>query len=200
MKPDNDVDHPIHDLLRTRWSPRAFDPDRLVDIDTLRSLLEAARWTPSAFNEQPWRFLVAMKQHPDEFQRVLGCLNEKNQLWARHAPVLLVAFAVNVYTHNGKPNRYALYDTGAAVAHLTLEATARGLHLHQMAGFDLDRTREAFNVPPTADPAAAVALGYVGDPATLPDPLRQREFAPGTRRPIEDFAFSGTWGRTMDEE
>ena len=187
--------HPIHDLHRRRWSPRAFDPHRAVEPEKLRSVMEAARWAPSSFNEQPWRFIVATREDPEQFNTILSCLMEGNQAWARHAPVLMIACAATHLARNGKPNRHALYDLGAAVAHLTLEATALGLYLHQMAGFYPDKAREAFAIPESVEPVSAIAMGYPGDPSALPEDLRRRELTPSTRKPITDFVFERQWGQ-----
>ena len=154
-----DPHHPIHDLIRRRWSPRAFDPDRLVEPAKLRSIFEAARWAPSSNNEQPWRFIVATKDEPEEFGKVLACLVEKNQSWARHAPVLMIGATSLAFERNRQRNRHAFYDLGAAVAFLTMEATAQGLSLHQMAGFSPDKARETFSIPESAEAVVALALG-----------------------------------------
>src|SRR5829696_1208912 len=130
----HDTAHPVHDLVRRRWSPRAFS-SRAVERETLLSVLEAARWAPSSFNAQPWSFLVATQEDPAGFERMLNCLVPQNQAWAKAAPVLMIAVAKTHFEHNGKPNRHALYDTGQAVAFLTLQATALDLYVHQMAGF-----------------------------------------------------------------
>ena len=190
-----DPAYSIHALHRRRWSPRAFNPRRLVEPEKLRSVLEAARWAPSSNNEQPWSFIVATRDRPEEFDRLLACLVEKNQSWAKNAPVLMLACASLVFSRNAKPNRHALYDLGGAVAHLTLEATALSLHLHQMAGFYPDKAREAFAIPDTAEAVVAIAMGYLGDPDSLPDDLRQRELTPTTRKPMTEFVFAGRWGR-----
>jgi nitroreductase len=194
-RPPHETAHPVHDLIRRRWSPRAFS-DRPVEPEKLLSVLEAARWAPSSFNEQPWRFLVATRQQPDEFARMLACLTEKNQAWARGAAVLMIACAQPHFSHNDKPNRHALYDTGAAVAFLTMQATELSLHLHQMAGFSPERARETYQIPATVEPVAAIAMGYLGDPSSLPEDLRQRELKPGTRRPLAELVFAGSWGKT----
>jgi nitroreductase len=190
-----DPAHPIHELHRRRWSPRAFDPHRLVEPEKLRSVMEAARWAPSSFNEQPWRFVVATREEPEAFARMLSCLVEQNQAWARHAPVLMIACASPVLSRNGKPNRHALYDLGQAVAFLTLEATALGLHLHQMAGFFPEKAREAFEIPQPFEAVSMIVMGYLGDPNSLPEDLRRRELTPTTRKPITDFVFAGRWGQ-----
>jgi nitroreductase len=192
-----DVAHPIHDLLRRRWSPRAF-ADRPVEREKLLSVLEAARWAPSSNNEQPWHYLVARREEPEEFARLLACLVERNQSWAKAAPVLMLSVATTTFARNGHPNRHALHDAGQAVACLTVEATALELYVHQMAGFSTDKARETYALPPTAEPVAAIALGYLGDPDSLPEDLRQRELVASPRKPIGEFVFSGSWGRTAE--
>ena len=195
MRPPRQVAYPIHDLLRRRWSPRAF-AKRAVEPEKLRSVLEAARWAPSSFNAQPWSFLVATRDgDAADYERMLGCLVEFNQNWAKSAPVLIVAVATNAFEHNNKPNRHAFYDTGAAVAMLSVEATSLGLHVHQMAGFSPEQVRSVYGVPESAEPVSAIALGYVGDPDTLPEDLRKKELAPGERKPVASFVYSGGWGR-----
>jgi len=193
-----DPHHPIHDIIRRRWSPRAFDPNRAVEPAKLRSCFEAARWAPSSNNEQPWAFIVATKDRPDEFARSLSCLVERNQSWARHAPVLIIGVASLAFARNSKRNTHALYDLGAAVAFLTIEATAQGLALHQMAGFLPDKARETFSIPESFEPVVEIALGYRGHPDTLPEDLRQREMTPTTRKPITDFVFEGHWSQTAE--
>ena len=197
MRPPNDVAHPVHELIRRRWSPRAF-AGRAVEPEKLRRLFEAARWAPSSFNAQPWGYLVATKDDPAEFERMLACLVEGNQAWARSAPVLMVAVATHAFEHNGKPNRHALHDLGAATAFLTLEATSLDLFVHPMAGILPAQVREAYALPDGVEPVTALALGYLGDPDTLPENLRARELQPGKRKPIGDFVFRGAWGRRAE--
>ncbi len=186
---------PVHVLLRQRWSPRAF-ADRPVEREKLLSLLEAARWAPSSYNEQPWSFLVATKENPVEFERLLSCLVEFNQSWAKAAPVLMLSVAQLNFKRNDKPNRHAFHDVGLAAENLALQATALGLFAHQLAGFDLGKAREVFSIPVTHEPVAAIALGYPGDLATLSDELRQRELAPRERKSLGEFVFQGKWGNT----
>ncbi len=195
MEKPADAQYPIHDLIKRRWSPRAFS-DRPVEPDTLRSLLEAARWAPSSNNEQPWNFIVATKDNQTEFSQLLSCLVEGNSLWAQHAPVLMVSVARMSFEDDGKPNRHAFHDVGQAVANLIVQATALGLAVHQMAGFHPDKVRELYGVPKEFEPVAAIALGYPGDPQSLPDKLRTRELAPRERKHIAKFVFTGRWGRT----
>lgn len=186
---------PIHELIRERWSPRAFSAE-MVEPEKLLSLFEAARWAASCFNEQPWSFIVATKDKGEEFARVLGCLVEANARWAQHAPVLMLSVASLNFAHNGKPNRHAFHDVGQAVASLTVQATALGLVVHQMAGFSPAKARTEFAIPDDYEAVAAIALGYQGDPASLPDDLRQKELAPRTRRTADSFVFRSKWGQT----
>jgi nitroreductase len=187
--------YPIHELLRERWSPRAF-ADRMVEPEKLRSLLEAARWAPSSFNEQPWSFIVATKEHAGEYERLLSCLVEGNVRWAQHAPVLMLSVARLAFERNQKPNRHAFHDVGLSVENLVIQATALGLAVHQMAGFHVDKARELFSIPDGHEPVAALVLGFPGDPAGLPEDLREREVAPRIRKPLESFVFSGQWGQS----
>jgi len=187
------ADHPIHDLVVHRWSPRAF-ADRSVDESTLRQLFEAARWAASCYGDEPWYYIVATREKPQEFQKLLGCLVDANKAWAKAAPVLALSVARTTLRSNGSPNALAWHDVGAASALLSIEATDLGLSVHQMGGFDSRCARETFGIPAGYDPVAAIAIGYAGDPASLPEKLRQRETAPRTRKPLSDFVFSGTWG------
>jgi nitroreductase len=187
------TDNPIHDILAQRWSPRAFSGKPVTDED-LRSLLEAARWAASSYNEQPWRFIVATKGQPDEFTRMLDCLVPANQVWAKDAQVLMLGVVEDNFTHNGAPNRLASHDLGAASASLTFEATARGLSVHQMGGILPDKARELYAIPDDHHAVTGIAIGYEGDPQALPENLRAMELAARTRRPLRELAFSGTWG------
>lgn len=192
MEKPADTHYLIHDLLRRRWSPRAFS-SRPVEPEKLRSLWEAARWAPSSFNEQPWSFLVATQEHPTDYERFLSCLTESNRKWARRAPVLMLSVAKLAFEEDGKLNRHAFHDVGLAVENLVIQATALDLFVHQMAGFDVERARQEFKIPEGYEPVAAMALGYPGDPSALPDYLRERELRPRSRKPITEFVFSGVW-------
>jgi nitroreductase len=189
------TDSPVHELLKNRWSPRAFS-ERPVEPQVLRSLFEAARWAPSSNNEQPWAYLVATKDDAENFAKMLGVLVEFNANWAKHAPVLALSVAHLKTNRDGKPNRVALHDVGSATAQLTFEANARGLLVHQMAGFDAEKARQTFAIPPDWEPVAAIAIGYPGNPESLPDKLRERELAPRTRKPVDEFVMTGSWGHT----
>jgi nitroreductase len=189
------VDHPIEEILKRRWSPRAFS-DRMVEREKLQSLFEAARWAASSFNEQPWSFIVTTKEKPEQHAALVGCLTEKNQQWAQRAPVLMVSVAKLNFEKNGKPNRHAFHDVGMAVANMIVQATAVGLYVHQMAGFSVERVREIYGVPEGFEPVAAIAVGYPDDPDVLPVTFREQEVGPRQRKPIDRFVFEAKWGET----
>ena len=189
--------HDILDAIQHRWSPRAFS-DRLVEEDKLKSLLEAARWSASSYNEQPWRFVVATKANPEAYERLLGCLNENNQAWARTAPALMLSFAKKTFSQGDKANRHAWHDVGLAMGNLLVQATALGLYAHQMAGILPDQIRESYHVPDDFEPVAGTALGYLGDPSVLSEGLQEKERAPRSRRPLSETVFDGVWGEAAD--
>jgi nitroreductase len=191
MEKPADTQYPIHNLLRQRWSPRAFD-DRSIEPEKLRSLFEAARWAPSSNNEQPWRFLVTIKENTTEYDRLFACLVEGNQKWAHRAPALLLSVA-KLQFEDGSPNRHALHDTGMAVENLVLQATALGLVAHQMAGFRIDQARTDCKIPADYEPVAMIAVGYPGDPAQLSERLRAREAQPRVRKALAELVYSATW-------
>ncbi|BAS58004.1 MULTISPECIES: nitroreductase family protein [Leptolyngbya] len=192
-----ETQYPIEAVIQNRWSPLAFS-DRLVEPEKLRSVLEAARWAASSYNEQPWNFIVATKDNPAEFDRLLSCLAEGNQEWAQSAPVLMISVAKLNFEKNGTQNRHAFHDVGAAEANLAIQATALGLHVHQMAGFDVEKARELYGIPQGYEPVDAVALGYLGDPYSLSDKLQQRLSAPRSRKPLESFVFTGRWQQSSN--
>ncbi len=194
MEKPAETKYPVHELLRRRWSPVAFS-DRRVDPETIGSLLEAARWAPSSFNEQPWSFIVATKDEPAEFERLLGCLVEGNITWAKQAPVLMLSVAKLNFARNQKPNRHAFHDVGLAAANLVVQATSLGLAVHQMAGILPDKAREVYGIPEDYEVVAGIALGYPGDAAKLDEKLRRREQAPRSRKPLEEFVFTDRWGK-----
>jgi nitroreductase len=183
----------VHDLITERWSPLAYS-DRSIEPKKLRSLLEAARWAASSYNQQPWHFIVATKEEPAEFERLLGCLVPGNAQWAGNAPTLMLSVAKLTYDAGGAPNRHAFHDVGQATANLAIQATALGLAVHQMGGFDAARAREEFSIPDGYEPVAAIAVGYPGDAESLPESLRARARAPRTRRELGEFVFHGKWG------
>ena len=186
-------DHPIHELVARRWSPYAFTAQS-VSEDDLRSLFEAARWAASSYNEQPWSYIVATKANPAEFERLVSCLVEGNQPWAKAAPALAIGCTKLRFAHNNNTNAAAIHDLGLASATLTLEATARGLFVHQMIGILPDRARELYRIPEGVQPLTGLAIGYAGDPNILPDAYKQRDLALRQRKPLAEFVFGGQWG------
>lgn len=186
---------PIHQILNERWSPRAFD-SRPVEPEKLRSLFEAARWAASSFNAQPWYFIVAAKDDPENYRKVIDSFVEFNQGWARNAPVVGLSVARLNFEHNGQVNRHAFHDVGQAAANLAVQAAAHGLQIHQMAGILPEKARELFSIPAGYEAVAGFALGYPGDPESLPPQLKERELAQRTRKPLASFVFSGKWGDT----
>ncbi len=175
-----------------RWSPRSF-ADREVNPAMLAKVFEAARWAASSFNEQPWRFFVGVRGS-STWQKIFESLQEFNQSWTKSAPVLMVNAAHLKFTHNGAPNRVALYDLGAATSYMTLQASALGLATHQMAGFDTEKARRSLGIPQDYVMGAAIALGYQGEPSALPnEKLIQQEVSPRSRRPLEEFVLA-EWG------
>jgi nitroreductase len=191
------TEHTIIDVLAERWSPRAF-ADRPVEPEKLRRLFEAARWAASSYNEQPWRYVVATKEHPEAYERLLNCLNEFNQQWAKTAPALMLGFYKTTFSRNGKSNRCAPHDLGAASAQLTAQATALDLYVHQMAGIELDVIRDTYDVPDDFEPMAALAIGYLGDPDALPEKLAKQERGERSRRPLDETVFGDEWGEAAN--
>jgi nitroreductase len=187
-------DHPINDLIASRWSPYGF-ADRSVSQDDLRALFEAARWAPSSYNEQPWRYIVATKETPPDFGKLLSCLVEGNQAWAKAAPVLALGCTSLRFVLNGQPNAAAIHDLGLASGNLCLEAVARGLFVHQMIGILPDKAREIYKIPEGFQALTGLAIGYASDPNTLPEKLRNRDVAPRTRKRLAEFVFGGEWGK-----
>ena len=179
-----ETDAPVLDILADRWSPRAFAADETIDEARLASALEAARWAPSANNTQPWRFIVA-RRGTQAHARVHDALLGFNQAWAGDAAVLIVAVAETADA-DGNPRGFAAYDLGQAVAHLSVQAHHDGLHVHQMGGFDHGAVRTAFDLAARFEPLTVIALGPIGDPATLPEVLQEREAAPRARRPLAE--------------
>ena len=187
------TDYPIDKFLAERWSPYAFQERPVLESD-LCSLFEAARWSASSYNEQPWSYFVATKDNPDRFQQLLSCLVEGNQFWAKDAPVLALGVTHLKFTHNNQDNRAAVHDLGLATGNLVLEATARGLYVHQMIGILPDKARDLFDIPPDFEVWTGMAIGYRGDPQTLLEALKERDLKPRQRKSLAQFVFSGKWG------
>ena len=189
---------PIADLIAKRWSPRAFDASKPVSQAQIIALLEAARWAPSCFGDQPWRFLVWNKNVDAEaWQHAFDCLAPSNQTWVKAAPILMLTCADTLFGHNQQPNRWGQHDTGAAAENLCLQASSMGLAVHQMGGFNADLTREKFNIPTQYTPMAMLAVGYEGDANNLPDELKTRELAVRKRKPLGELFFNDTWGKSV---
>jgi nitroreductase len=186
----------VHPLIRDRWSPRAFNASKPVSTEDLISVLEAARWAASSNNVQPWRFIVATSAQPEEHAKAVQGFNARNQRWAQNAPVLIFALARKV-TDDGAPNSAAHYDTGAAVAQLTMQATALGLSVHQAGGIEKDKIRATYNVPEDTDILVGFGLGYQADASVLPEDLAQREIAPRARKSLRDIVYTGAYGEGM---
>lgn len=190
---------PIHDLIASRWSGRAFDPEKLLSREQIISLIEAARWAPSCYGDQPWRFIVFDKAtNKAAWERAIDCLAEGNQAWAKDAPLLLLACADSLMSKNGNPNRWGQYDTGAASNNLSLQATALGLMVHQMGGFNADKAREFFAVPDQYTPMAMMTVGYQLPEDKIPNDIKEREYSDRVRHPIEKIFFDGTWEKPIE--
>lgn len=184
----------IHDLIASRWSGRAYDPDKFVSQEDIISLIEAARWAPSCYGDQPWRFIVFDKATNEAaWQQAVDCLVEGNRSWAKDAPLLLLSVADSVLSKNGNPNRFGQYDTGAATENLCLQATALGLMVHQMGGFDADKSRDLFSIPEQFTPMAMMSVGYQLAEDKIPEDVKEREYGERERNPLGDNFFNGTW-------
>ncbi|MDR2219868.1 MAG: nitroreductase family protein [Methylobacillus sp.] len=189
---------PIHELLAGRWSGRAYDANRAVTREQVISLLEAARWAPSCYGDQPWRFVVCQRnENADAWQRAFECLVPGNQAWVQDAAVLLLVTADTLFNHNNAANRWAQYDTGAAAENLCLQAEALGLMAHQMGGFDADKARVTFAVPERYAIMTMIAVGHPADPATFSAEVRERENTPRQRRALGELFFAGAWGKPV---
>ncbi len=190
----------VHDMIAGRWSPRAFDADKPIEQEKILSVLEAARWAPSCFGDEPWRFVVSNRfEDESAWGNMLALLVPGNQAWAKHAPVLMLACADSVFRANGKANRWAAYDVGQASISLCLQATSLGLISHQMGGFDGEKARETLKIPEQFTPMAAIALGYQGDADMLDEDLQSVELAARKRQPMSENFFSGIWGNGISK-
>ena len=188
----NPTAHPVQAFIANRWSPYAYDAEREVSEADLRSLFEAARWSMSSFNEQPWRYIVGVRGRTQAtWDRVHDCLTEGNRGWTARVPVLALGLIERVYSRNGKPNTAAAHDLGAASAALTYEATARGITVHQMGGILPDRIRELFDLHETVEPRTALAIGYPADPANSDPAMVERDARKHERRPLESLILHG---------
>jgi nitroreductase len=185
---------PIHPLLAQRWSPRGFDAEHQLDDQTVLALLEAARWAPSAANSQPWRFLVARRGEP-AFAQLLAVLSPGNQPWAERASALVLV-AAEVVDEQGKARPWAHYDTGQAVAALSMQAEAIGLSAHQMGGFDAVAAARQFGLDAALTPVVVIALGLRDEANPLPEPYAARETAVRARSPLSSLLLAPASGQT----
>lgn len=182
----------IHPLFKQRWSPYAYDPQRTVGKHDLQSIFEAARWAMSAFNAQPWRYIVGVQQRGREtWDKIHRTLMEGNQGWTKNAPVLAIGLVQKNFEYNGKPNPTALHDLGAASASLALEATSRGLAVHQMSGFYAEKVRDQFHLDDTVQPFTALAIGYALDSTQPGDEFSLRDQRPRQRKPLSELILHG---------
>lgn len=199
LSKDAQTDYPIHELFGRRWSPRSFSA-REIETELVGSLMEAARWAPSSRNQQPWRFVLAERRDEKDHARLVEVLMEGNQTWARNAPLLIIGVAKKTWDHNGEPNSYAWYDLGQSVAQMVAQATALGLHVHQMGGFFKDKAQEALEIPEDHQPVVAIAVGYLDSPEKLPETLAKRELAERVRKPLSELVFRGKWDVSWHKE
>ena len=192
---------PIHELLARRWSPRAFDAKRAVTREQLATILEAGRWAPSCNGDEPWRYLIWDRaRDPEGWQKAFDCLTESNRKWVKNVPLLMLSCAGSLFGHTGKPNRWTQHDTGAASVSMALQAVALGLIIHQMGGYDAEKARAAFGIPPEYTPMAMIAVGYQAEPEILDEETKAKELRPRARKPLAERFFEGGWGKPVTLE
>jgi len=184
----------LNPLLRKRWSPRAFD-GRPVESEKLLSMLEAARWSPSASNLQPWTFFVGTKGD-ETYNKIFESLVEFNQMWAKNAPVLILNCGKITSNDEGIINGTWQYDLGQSVAHMSIQAMDEGLFVHQMGGFDALKAAELFQLPENVQAVSVTAAGYLGDPSILHPRMQKSELAARIRKELDTFVFSERFGQT----
>ncbi len=194
MKKNAVTNYVVHPLIEARWSPMAFEEQQISE-QQIRSIFEAARWSHSTRNEQPWRFIVANRlSHPKVFKSILSALDETNQAWAVRSSVLAISFAKKNFDEDDSENRHAWYDVGLATAQLTMQASQYGISIHQMTDFDTEKVCSDFKVPENYEPVVSMAFGFVGNPKTLTAELEKKERAPRVRIPQPKFVFGKRWG------
>lgn len=184
----------IAKIIANRWSGRAYDPQIPVTAEQITALCEAARWAPSCFGDQPWRYIIWNKfENQDSWHRAWECLSPGNQDWAQNAPLLILTASVPNFSQNDKPNRWNGYDSGAASLSLCLQATSMGLMSHQMGGFDPDKLRNSFNIPADINLWSMIAIGHPALPDTLTEEQLERELKQRERRPLSQLFFNNSW-------
>jgi nitroreductase len=189
IKTSSTIEAPLLDVIINRRSKRAY-LNQTVEPEKVRSLFEAARWAPSSVNEQPWTYIYATQDQPELWAKIFDALNENNKVWVKEAPLLIVSLARKNFTRNGKLNSSAKYDLGGANALLSLQAVELGLNVHQMGGFNTELLRLNLNIPEQFEIGVVMAIGYPGDPESLPEPLKLRELAPRVRLLQEEFVLN----------
>jgi nitroreductase len=191
----NPVERKVIDPIAKRRSPRAYS-SKPVEREKLLTVLEAASWSASSYNEQPWRFIVASKDKPEEFEKMLSVANDWNQKWAGLAPVLVLTLAKKTFSSNGSHNKHAWHDVGQTVATLSLEATQHDLYIHQMAGIHADKAAELYQVPDDYEVVSLFTLGYLGDIKELPEEFRPMEQGERKRKPLTELVFENEFGQS----
>ena len=190
--------YPINQLLASRWSGRVYDPEKHLSREQLITLAEAARWSPSCFGDEPWRYLFCDRiVNQYVWQKAFECLSEGNQEWAVNAPLLIIISSDSIFERNEKPNRWGSYDTGASAMSLCIQATDMGLMAHQMGGFDSEKVRQSFKMPERFTPMAMMTIGYQVEKQNIPDEMKERELAERKRKPLGDCFFDGEWGKGL---
>ena len=169
------------DLIKNRWSPRAFDEKEVTKVQ-MDTILEAATWAPSCMNEQPWRYAVALKQNKNGFKKLLDLLVPGNAIWAKNSAALILCYVKTTYDSNGAVNDWAMHDAGLANENLLLQATNMGIYGHIMAGFTADKAIADFVLTNEYKPVCMIALGYPGNSGMLEEPFKTREMTPRTRK------------------
>lgn len=190
---------PINELISQRWSPRVFDPTKIVERDKLISICEAGRWAPSSMGDEPWRFIIWDKNHNiEDFNQGFECLGDWNQKWAKNAPILILALSDSKFRKNNAENRWAQFDTGAACQNFYLQSVELGLIAHPMGGFDVEKTKKTLNIPVSFTPMVMIAIGYQSDDLNLVDlQFQNLEQADRVRRSLGDNFFDGQWGNSI---
>lgn len=190
---------PINETIANRWSGRAYNASLEVSHEQIIALLESARWAPSCFGGQPWRFIVWNKNTDAQaWHKAFDCLAASNQTWVKDAPVLMLVCADTLFSHNQQPNRWAQYDTGAAAENVCLQASSMGLMAHQLGGFNAESASAAFAIPAQFVPMAMLSIGHAADIASLEGDVLTRETAARSRRPLNELFFAGSWGKAID--
>ncbi len=194
MKKPAITEQPIHSILSDRWSSRAYDPDQLVSQESFLSLMEAARWSPSCMGDQPWQFITFHKKDATSWTQALNCLSVGNQNWAMDASILILACARQSFSSNEKPNRWNQYDTGAACENICIQATSVGLVAHQMGGFDVEKTRQLFQIPSQYDLMSFIAIGYPLAIEKISAEALVKEKEARKRKPLREIFYTNQWG------